>query len=276
MKSVFAIVLCVYSLFAEIETEPDRADQLKYLNSEYAAAMEVHGGTKLSKKVASSVGVTDMADLYLPKYLELAEAEPEDEAGLQACQWIITQSSQERLQRKAWLDADKKCWDLIAKHHYFHPEIALLVLTAGEHPSPAREAFLENLPYDWTQSVEVHGHAILGLAELKVRKYEMLLEAKSKTNSDTKTAEEWAAYLAVCSLAQLAGEVDVLYRDVLTHYSHITTTDSTEGTTKFSTLGERAKSGREKFERTLMNAPTPPLVDAEGKQKSFATSSNGG
>lgn len=276
MKSVFAIVLCIYSLFTEIQTEPDRANQLKYLNSEYTAAMEVHRGTKLSENVASNVAVSDTADLYLPKYLELAEAAPDDEVALQACQWIASHSSQERLQQKTWLDADIACWQIIAKHHSFHPAMASVVLSAGQQPSPAREVFLENLPYDWTQSVEVHGHAILGLAELKVEKYEMLLEAKSSKASDAEVDGEWKAYMANCTLAQLAGEIDVLYRDVLTHYPHITILDSTEGTSEFSTLGERARSGREKFERRLMNAPPAPLADSESKGKSFATTTNGG
>jgi hypothetical protein len=276
MKFVFAIVLCIYGLFAEIETKPDRANQLKYLNSEYTAAMEIHRGAEMSEKVASKVAVVDTADLYLSKYLKLAEESPEDGVAFESCRWIITHSSKKRLHQKVWLDADEKCWELIAKHHYFHPEIASVVLAAGEHASPAREAFLESLPYDWTQSVDVHGHSLLSLAELKVRKYEMLLETKSRTTSDTEVAEEWTAYLAKSSLAQLAGEIDVLYRDVLNHYQHITISNETEKTVDFSTLGERAKSGREKFERRLMNATTAPLADAVGKQKSLATNSNGG
>jgi hypothetical protein len=277
MKSVFAIVLCIYSLFAEIETSPDRVSQLKYLNAEYVAATEIHRGTELSKKVASSAAVTDTADLYLPKYLKLAEESPDDEVALEACQWIASHSSQERLQQKAWLDADEKCWKLIAKHHYFHPEIASLVLTAGENASLAREAFLENLPYDWTQSVEVHGHALLSLAGLKVQKYNLLLKAKAEGTSNDEVSEEWATYMADNTLAQIAGEINVLYSDVLTHYSHITIAGSAEEASLFATLGEQARAGVENFERKLMNTVTAPLADAVDKKKiNFATNSNGG
>jgi hypothetical protein len=273
MKSVFAIVLFIYSLFAEIETEPDRANQLKYLNSEYSAAMEVHHGTPMSEKSDSNAAKSDIAELYLPKYLKLIEDAPDDHAAFEACRWIIAHASQNRLTQKTWLDADETCWRVIAKHHYFHPELAALVLAAGQNASPARETFLKNIPYDWTQTVEVHGHALLSLAELKVRKYELLL-AKSVTTSDAEVAEEWATYMADIALAQLAGEVHVLYRDVVAHYSHITISGSTEETV-FATLGERAKAGLEKLEH-LLNPAAGPLVEVQGKQKSFATNSNGG
>lgn len=276
MKSIFAIVLCIYSLFAEIEVEPDRENQLKYLNSEYQAAVEVHHGTQMSEKSASDVGVADTTDLYLAKYLKLVEDAPEDNAAFEACRWIITQASQKRLQYYAWLDADETCWRAITKHHYFHPEIAALVLSSGEHASPAREAFLKNIPYDWTQTVEVHGHALLSLAELKVQKYDLLLKAMSARTSNDEVAKEWATYMADSTLAQLAGEIHVLYRDVLDHYSHITISSSTEETAQFSTLGDRAKAGLEKFERKLLNSATGPLAESDSIQEPFVRNSNGG
>lgn len=276
MKSLYAIVLCIYSLFAEIQPKPDRANQLKYLNAEYAAAMEVHRGMDLSEKAALDVAVSDTANLYLPKYLELAEDTPEDEVALQACRWIITHTSQKRLEQKVWLHADEKCWELITKHHYFHPEIGALVLNAGEHASPAREVFLEKLPNDWTHAVEVHGHALLSLAELKAQKYELLLDAKTTRTEELRISKEWATYIADNTLAQLAGEIDVLYRDVLAHYSHVSISSSAAATAQFANLGERARAGLEKFERKLLDAATAPLAETEVKQDAFSSSSNGG
>jgi hypothetical protein len=277
MKSIFAIVLCLYSLFAEIEVEPNREDQLKYLHSEYAAAREVHRGIENLDPTATRASTqSDVATLYLPKYLELAEASPEDEAAFQACRWIITHGSDQRLQRKEWHEADEKCWRLIAKHHYFHSDMAALVLSAGQQSSAAREEFLENLPNDWTQTVEVHGHALLVLAELKVRKYEWLLEHSAGTPSDSEASEEWIAYMNDNKLEHHRAEIRGLFQDVLNHYSSINVCGLSDGTTDPLTLGERARVGLEKFNHAELDRSTAPLAGATAKEKSSARNSNGG
>jgi hypothetical protein len=277
MKSIFAIVLCLYSLFAEIEVEPDRENQLKYLHSEYSAALEVHRGNEnLDLTATRASAQSDVATLYLPKYLELAKSAPEDDIAFQACRWIITHGSMQQLQQEAWHEADKTCWRLIAKHHYFHPDMAALVLSAGQQPSAAREAFLENLPNDWTQTVEVHGHAILGLAELKVHKYEWLLEHSAGTTADSEASEEWIAYMNGNKLEHHRAEIRELFQDVLNHYSSINISGLSDGTADSLTLGERARAGLEKFNRAELNRSTAPLAGATAKEKSLTRNSNGG
>jgi hypothetical protein len=277
MKSIFAIVLCLYSLFAEVEVEPGRANQLKYLHSEYAAALEVHRGIEHLDPTSTRASTqSDVATLYLPKYLEIAEASPEDDVAFEAYRWIITHGSKQRLQQEAWHEADKACWRMIAKHHCFHPELATLVLSAGQKPSAVREEFLENLPNDWTQTVEVHGHALLGLAELRIRKYEWLLEHSSGTPSDSEASEEWIAYMNGNKLEHHRAEIRGLFRDVLDHYSSIDISGHSDGTTNFLTLGERAQAGLEKFNRAERDRSTAPLAGAAAKEKSLVRNSNGG
>jgi hypothetical protein len=277
MKSIFAIVLCLYSFFAEVEVEPNRENQLKYLHSEYSAALEVHRGIEnLDPTTVRASTQSDVATLYLPKYLELAEASPEDDVAFQVCHWIITHGSKQRLQQKAWHEADTTCWRLIAKYHYFHPQMATLVLSAGQQPSAVREEFLENLPNDWTQTVEVHGHALLGLAELKVRKYEWLLEHSAGTPSDSEASEEWIAYMNGNKLEHHRAEIRGLFQDVLNHYSSIVISGHSDGATDSLTLGERAKAGLVKFNRAELDRSTAPLAGAAAKEKSLVRNSNGG
>jgi hypothetical protein len=281
MSAVLLAILYLLSIFTQVEPPIDRNEQFMYLNAEYVAALEVHAATKESENPLEEERIEryQSAPLrkYMQKFSELAQANPEDETAFQCCQWIIKHCGYAGSSDKKLYNSDSTAWQTIARYHEMHHDLPLLCLEAARFPTASREKFLRDLPEDWTQTVEVHGYAILGLAELLAKKYEAVLTNNPANWSDTQGAyenyvraqvsPEWKEYMAISNAEQVRLESNELFQDVLDHYADISLTVSDAGSGDIATLGERASKSLQQLEKLRSALEVPAMTGIEAREK---------
>ena len=283
MSAILLALLYLLSIFTQVEPPIDRNEQFTYLNAEYQAALEVHATRNESENPSEDERIKryQSAPLqkYVQKFAELAQANPEDETAFQCCQWIIAHCGIAGSSDKELYVADSTAWEIIARYHDMHPDLPLLCLEAARFPTAAREKFLRDLPEDWTQTVEVHGYAILGLAELLAKKYEAVLTNNPANWSDTQgeyenfvraqASPEWKEYMSKSDAEEIRLESSELFQDVLDHYADISLITADSNLRGTETLGERANKSFQQLEKLRSALEAPTMTEIEAKEKSL-------
>jgi hypothetical protein len=122
---------------------------------------------------------------YIPRFVELAEDKPDDEAAFRCCQWIIDRTG--NVGNRAMFEADQKAWTILAAHHTEREDLPMLCLRAVQYLGPAQERFLRGLLNRPDLSRERMGFATVALAELLAQKHdtiEMLERRRGKPQDE--------------------------------------------------------------------------------------------
>lgn len=281
MHSLMLVAIGV-GLSVQVTDDPQRQRDFTELCERYDAALAAHRSKELPEEPTDAQWIEHNDAwpgwAYLPQFLELAQASPEDETALKCCQWIFDRCGNVGNSDKRILAVDAAAWQLIARHQTTSQELPLLCLRAVQYPSPAREQFLRELPRNYRQSVEVHGFAYLALAELLAHRYEMALGGgpanwpEPKTDLERHRLEQlapvWKEYMSAAEPERLRHESCELFRHVLDHYSDIPVTVSAPYFRDIKTLGEKAAKSLHALEHLRVGQEAPPIAGTtlEGKE----------
>jgi hypothetical protein len=206
----FAILTCLFCAFGRLLAYGDnnvaaiRFAHYEVLSNQYAMAAAAEPTKQLVRE-------------FVPKFLALANEDPTDETALRCCEWVIAHCRSHKDDSQLY-DAEAFCWDMVGNNLSDSERLPDLCLEAARYPTPARERFLRELPKDYRQPVEVHGHSFLALAELLENKRKM---ARDSHVLDETAPAEWRQYLGRVDVVELRRESLDLYHHVLTHYAEV-------------------------------------------------------
>jgi len=266
-----------------VAAEPDRLTQVKKLIAEYDAADKKYFGTHWPEKtVAEQVRRYEAWPgwNYLPRFVKLAEAQPDDEAAFLCCQWILDRTNNVGNEDKAIFDAERKAWEILAAHPLSGRQLPTLCLRAAGRYGPAREQFLRGLLERKDLSRENRVIATWALAELSAGKYE-LIESREYDPPATgfgkyaegRRALEWRKALVSANSSKFRGESIALFRDVLASYGDVSIDVSVPHFRNVKKLRDKATKSLHALEHLAVGSAAPGIVgkDLRGRALDLAT-----
>jgi thiol-disulfide isomerase/thioredoxin len=136
--------------FAQIVTaaEPDRLTEVKKLTVEYAAANKKFDDTDWPVETApDQIRRYEAwpAWSYIPRFVRLAEAQPDDEPAFLCCLWILDRTDNAGNEDRRIFAADQKAWEILAAHPRTQRDLATFCLKAVARNGPAQEQFLRSV-----------------------------------------------------------------------------------------------------------------------------------
>jgi peroxiredoxin len=278
MRCLIIAALGLFLPASQVALGTDRAAEFDKLVHEYDAA------AKEFRKIPSTNDSTSAEKIhryevwpglrYLPRFLELAEAKPDDEAAYRCCQWLIARASNAGNVDKRIFPADQKAWEILAAYHTGRPELPMLCLQAADRCGPAQEQFLRGLLKRKDLSRENMGFATAALAELLAQKFEMIETCKPCSGHDewdafywAHRAPDWGKDLIPANAPQFKAESIRLFRDVLERYADVPVTISANKFEGLKNLGEKAATSLHAWDLVTIGSLAPNIVgrDLEGK-----------
>jgi peroxiredoxin len=211
---------------------------------------------------------------FIPRFLALAEAKPDDETAFRCCQWILARMREGGNEDERVYRADQKAWEILAAYHTRRPELPLLCFQTVNRCGPAQEQFLRGLLRRKDLSRENRGYATVALAELLAQKCEMIETYQPFPARDEftrfyyqKRSPEWGKDLIPANAPQFKVESIRLFRDVLDHYADVPVTVTARNFEGLKHLGEKASKSLHALERLTIGAESPRIVgkDLEGR-----------
>ena len=119
MNRVLTVVGLLWAL-PHAAVGADRVAQVEMLVGEYEAVEKEYFEAPVPEEMTPADSIRRYeafpAWQYLPRFLELAESRPDDEAAFRCCQWIIDRTRNVGNADKLIFDADQKTWDILAAH----------------------------------------------------------------------------------------------------------------------------------------------------------------
>jgi thiol-disulfide isomerase/thioredoxin len=250
---------------------PDRLAEVKKLIAEYDAADKKFNETDRTKERTTADNIRRYESWpgwsYLPRFVRLAEAQPDDEAAFLCCQWILDRTGNVGNEDRGIFNADQKAWEILADHHASRLDLPLVCLQAAFRDGPAREQFLRGLRERKDQSREIRGIATLALAEFFARKYERI-EAWQYGLPATGFARYWEARkttncgrdLVAASGPKFKAESIGLFREVLANYADVPLKVSAPGFRRLKNLSDKATKSLHALEHLTIGSPAPGIV----------------
>src|SRR5262245_56218359 len=127
----------------------DRLNELERLVGEYKAEETKYFNVSLPEDATAADSIRRYEEFpawrFIPRFLELAESQPDDETAFRCCQWIVDRTYNVANSDKLIFDADQKAWEILAAHHSHREDLPMLCLRAISYHGPARERFLRLL-----------------------------------------------------------------------------------------------------------------------------------
>jgi thiol-disulfide isomerase/thioredoxin len=211
---------------------------------------------------------------FLPRFVRLAETQPDDEAAFRCCQWIIDRTDIVGNSDARISSAEQHAWRILAAHHTHRPELHLLCLRAAGRIGSARETFLRGLLARNDLPRDSRGFATVALAELVAKKYEWIegLELPHPPNefADYLKSRDTAEYdkdLVPANGPRLKAEGISLFRDVLAGYADVKVTVSAPYFRRLKNLGDKAAKGLHALEYMTLGSDAPDITgkDLDGR-----------
>lgn len=212
---------------------------------------------------------------YLPRFLKLAEAQPDDEAAYRCCEWIFDRTRNVGNEDKAIFDIEQKAWDILAAHHAGRSDLPRLCLRATERDGPAQQRFLRGLREQIDLSREYKGFATVALAELLAKKIELIeyresrppLTTEVEKHFERRESPDWGQDLIPANAAKFKTEAIHLFREVQANYADVLITISAKGFRNAKNLGEKAAEGVHALEHLTIGSEAENIVgkDLQGQ-----------
>lgn len=208
---------------------------------------------------------------YIPRFVELAEVQPDDEAAFRSCQWIIDRTRNVGNDDKRIFYADQKAWDMLAAHHTGRDSLPTLCLRATEYGGPAQERFLSGLMKRQDLGREKLGFATIALAELLAKKHNRIEYYANRPDSKSEFvrfsrrqwAPEWEADLAPANGPRIKSNAALLFREVLARYADVPVTISEPGFRRLKNLGEKAEKSLHALEHLTIGSESQNIVGTD-------------
>jgi thiol-disulfide isomerase/thioredoxin len=272
MKFVLAMVglLCL-SIQTAVAADPDRVAVVKNLIAEYDAADKKFNETDWPKEPTTADSIRRYEAwpglAYIPRFVKLAEAKPDDEAAFLCCQWILDRTDNAGNEDKGIFDADQKAWEILAAHHTSRPDLPRLCLRAAMRDGRAQEQFLRGLLQRKDLSRENRGIAMLALAELFSRKVDRIDSRQYDPPAtgfakywEGRRAPNWGTELVTANGSKFKAESILLFREVLANYADVQVKTSAPLFRKLDNLGEKAAKSLHALEHLSVGSPAPGIV----------------
>jgi peroxiredoxin len=217
---------------------------------------------------------------YIPRFVALAEARPDDDVAFRACLWCRARIRGTANQDRRIFPSDQRVWEILAAHHARRPELPELCLMAVDcFWGPAQERFLRGVLERHDLSREHRGIATAALAEFLAHKYELIETFKPFDEHDefglflTRLRwPGWGSDLVPANGPRFKAESVRLFREVETHYAEIALASKTDRFEGFKNLGEKARTSLHDLEHLTIGTEAPRLVgkDLAGKPLDLA------
>lgn len=205
---------------------------------------------------------------YLPRFLELAEAQPDDEAAFRCCQWIIDRTRNVGNRDKLIFYADQKAWQILAAHHTSRADLPMLCLRAAEYHGRAQEQFLRTLLRRQDLSRDSLGFATIALGEALSETLDLIEWTTHRPRSrseyqefrDRREAPEWGRDLTPANAAAVKNEAMRLFREALASYADVPVKITAPGFRRLNNLGEKAKKSLHALQCLTIGSQAPDIV----------------
>jgi len=254
----------------------DRIAALDKLTAEYAAAEKEFFEAPRKEELTAADNIRSYETwpgwAYIPRFVALAEARPDDEAAFRACQWIIDRTSNVGNDDKGIFSGDQKAWTILAMHHTGRAELPMLCCQATQYIGPAQEQFLRDLLGMKNLPRENLGFATVALAELLAHKHDYLEDLDENSSgllqnefgkyTAGRKSSEWGADLIPANAGKFKTESMQLFRDALARYAEVPVTITAPGYRDLKNLGEKASKSLHALEHLSMGSESPNI---EGK-----------
>src|ERR1700686_832058 len=136
MIRVFIVVGLIWGT-AHAASGADRLAEVEKLVGEYKSAEKAFFEAPRPEKPTTAEGIRKYEAWpgwqFIPKFVELAEAKPDDEATFRCCQWIIERTGNVGNGDKRIFDADQKAWKILAAHHTQRDDLPMLCCKAVQY-----------------------------------------------------------------------------------------------------------------------------------------------
>jgi thiol-disulfide isomerase/thioredoxin len=250
--------------------EPDRLTQVKKLIAEYDAAdkkyFDKHWPDQTTadqiRRYEAWPGWS-----YLPRFVKLAEAQPDDEAAFLCCQWILDRTGNVGNEDKGIFDAEQRAWEILEAHPRTQRELQRFCLRAAGRYGSAREQFLRGVFARKDLSRENRGIATLALAEFLAREYDRIESQEYDPPStgfakyaEGRMAPGWGKELVSSNSSKVRAESIELFRDVLANYADVEITVSVPYFRHIKKLSEKATKSLHALEHLTIGSPAPGIV----------------
>ena len=258
---------------------PARADRLvdfNKLEAEYKTVETDYFKARAEKKNATPGDNIQAWDAwpgwkYLPKFVALAEENPDDGVAVRCCQWIFDRTRNVGTEARGIFPADQKAWQLLAAHHSQSAEVPQLCLDAVQYMGPAREEFLRNLLQQKNLPKVSAGYANLALAELLATKCDYIEQFKRAEKHQPKQtafakhitdqrSPEFVAYISNGNIPALKEESIDHFHIVLKEYADVPILVAHQHHRPTATLGKRAENDLYALEHLSIGALAPDIA----------------
>ena len=217
---------------------------------------------------------------YIPRFVALAEARPDDEVAFRACLWCVARLRGTANQDRRIFPSDQRVWEILAAHHARRPELASLCLSAVDcWWGPAQERFLRGVLERQDLSRQQRGIATAALGEYLAHKYELIETFKQFDEHDEFGLflarlrwPGWGSDLVPANGPRFKAESVHLFRKVEAEYAEIGLASTAMRFEGFKTLGEKARTSLHDLEHLTLGGEAPRIVgkDLDGKPLDLA------
>ncbi len=273
MSRVLIIVGLTWGI-AQTALGADRLGEFEKLVGEYKAAEKQFFDAPMPETPTTAESIRTYEAWpgwrYTPRFVALAEANPDDEAAFRCCQWIIERTRNMGNSDQRMFDADQEAWKILAAHHTQRPDLPMMCCQAVQYFGPAQEQFLRGLLERKDLSRENMGFATTSLGELLAHDFDYCEEVTPSENSSPqdefreylrrKESSEWKKNLIPTNASKFKAESIQLFHDVLTKYADVPITISAPYFRVHKNLGEKASMSLHALEHLTIGSESPDIV----------------
>lgn len=278
-RIIHCLAIAVLPLLACAAAADDRAAEFQKLDGEYKTEEKAFFEAPVAENMTTAEQIRRYeafpAWRYLPRFLKLAEARPEDETAFQCCQWIIDRTRNVGNRDEAIFPADQKAWRILTAHHTNRADLPTLCLRATEYSGAAQERFLRALLQRKDISRENLGFATIALGEALRKRHDLIEEMADRPTPrsayaeyrDKRKAADKGRDLIPANSEKFKHEAMQLFREVLAHYADIPVTISAPGFRRLNNLGQKAEKSLHALEHLTIGSKAPDIVgkDLQGR-----------
>jgi peroxiredoxin len=212
---------------------------------------------------------------YIPRFVALAEARPDDDVAFRACLWCLPRLRGSGNQDRRLFPFDQRIWEILAAHHTRRPELPdLCVKAVDSWWGPAQERFVRSVLELRDLSREHRGIATVALAEYLSHKYELIEQFKPFDEHDEFGLylerlrwPGWGRDLVPAHGPRFKAESIRLFREAEARYADVPLNSEALRFFGFKTVGEKAHTSLHDLEYLSIGAEAPRLMgkDFDGK-----------
>jgi thiol-disulfide isomerase/thioredoxin len=234
ISSVFlGLLLTALSLGpAGVPAHTSSGDRFESLTVHYAterrAAVEALRRAKTAEERKKARAMFPSLEKYAPRFLALAEGEPDDPAAIDALLWVVEAGLLTHDSQKGVASLVGSAMDGVLRGHLGDDKVGRVCLCLVHYPSPLRDRFLRAV-YERTPDRAVRGRACLALAQylenkalfVQHRLDEPATEEEKLSFAELYGGRDYVEHLRDCNPQALHDEAERLFHEVIARYGDI-------------------------------------------------------